>query len=180
MSLDPLLAISALDGRYRSKVEPLAECLSEYGLLHARVEVECRWFKALAESDEVTDLPALSDAQVQDIDAIVTEFSLADAARRMEDIDIYSLVYSRGYLVASLLDREMELHCGPGTFEAALRDLFQQKSYYRTGEVVSPSVVRDIFVSHCEIAGDLIDRYAEGVEVPPLPSSDRRFSVAVQ
>ena len=48
MSLDPLLAVTALDGRYRSKVEPLAAALSEFGLLHARVEVECRWFMTLA------------------------------------------------------------------------------------------------------------------------------------
>ena len=42
MTLDPLLALGALDGRYRSKVVPLAAAMSEFGLLHARVEVGCR------------------------------------------------------------------------------------------------------------------------------------------
>ena len=62
MSLDPLLAITALDGRYRNKVEPLAAALSEFGLLHARVEVECRWFAALAAAPGVVELPALNEA----------------------------------------------------------------------------------------------------------------------
>lgn len=109
-----------------------------------------------------------------------SKYSLADAARRMGNLEVYSLVYSRGYLVGSLLDREMAEHCGPGTFEAALRELFDEYSYYRTGDVVTPAKVREVFVSHCEIAGDIIDRYADGRDLPPLPSSERRFSVAAQ
>jgi adenylosuccinate lyase len=81
MNLDPLLALSALDGRYRSKIEPLAPILSEFGLLHARTEVECRWFKALAAASAVTDLPPLSALQEEAIDRIYQDFSLDDATR---------------------------------------------------------------------------------------------------
>lgn len=81
MSLDPLLAITALDGRYRARVEPLAAALSEYGLLHARVEVECRWFQALAAAEGVSELPALSDAQNAAITGIHTAFTAEDAAK---------------------------------------------------------------------------------------------------
>jgi len=81
MSLDPLLAISALDGRYRSKVEPLAAILSEFGLLHARVEVECRWFQALANASDIPDLPALSDQQAEGVRRIFQEFKVTDANR---------------------------------------------------------------------------------------------------
>ena len=81
MNYDPLLAIGALDGRYRGKVEPLAAVLSEFGLLHARVEIECRWFRALADADSVADLPALTAAQAGAIDAIFGDFQLADASR---------------------------------------------------------------------------------------------------
>jgi predicted metalloprotease with PDZ domain len=109
-----------------------------------------------------------------------SRYSLADAARRMGNLDIYSLVYSRGYLVGSLLDQGMTEHCGPGTFEAALRELFEEFSYYRTGEVVTPEMVREVFVSHCEIAGELIDRYADGRDPPLLPPSPRRLSLAAQ
>lgn len=81
MTVDPLLAITALDGRYRSKIEPLAETLSEYGLLHARVEVECRWFQALAASDAVENLPSLNPGQESAVADIYENFSVADAAR---------------------------------------------------------------------------------------------------
>jgi adenylosuccinate lyase len=80
MSLDPLLALGALDGRYRARIEPLAPILSEYGLLHARVEVECRWFAALAASAEIEDLPALNNAQAKALEQIYAAFDLIDAA----------------------------------------------------------------------------------------------------
>ncbi|TNF79917.1 MAG: adenylosuccinate lyase [Gammaproteobacteria bacterium] len=80
MSLDPLLAITALDGRYRSKVEPLAAALSEFGLLHARVEVECRWFMTLAATDGVEELPELSEAQRSAVQAIYETFDVEAAA----------------------------------------------------------------------------------------------------
>ncbi len=80
MSLDPLLAVTALDGRYRSKVEPLAAALSEFGLLHARVEVECRWFITLAATASIEELPALSASQQAAVEAIYGSFSVEDAA----------------------------------------------------------------------------------------------------
>ena len=80
MSLDPLLAITALDGRYRSKVEPLAAALSEFGLLHARVEVECRWFMTLAETGSIGELSPLNAEQSAAVQAIYQQFSVADAA----------------------------------------------------------------------------------------------------
>jgi adenylosuccinate lyase len=80
MSLDPLLAITALDGRYRSKVEPLAAALSEFGLLHARVEVECRWFMTLAASEHIGELPPLNEAQQAAVQGIYQSFTVEDAA----------------------------------------------------------------------------------------------------
>ncbi|HEY5646927.1 MAG TPA: adenylosuccinate lyase [Pseudomonadales bacterium] len=86
MSVDPLLAIGALDGRYRNKVEPLAPILSEFGLLHARVEVECRWFQALAATPEVTELPPLDPAQNDAVTAVYQSFGL-EAARRIKTLE---------------------------------------------------------------------------------------------
>jgi adenylosuccinate lyase len=80
MSLDPLLAVTALDGRYRSKVQPLAAALSEFGLLHARVEVECRWFMTLAAADGIAELPALTGPQQAAVSAIYESFDVDDAA----------------------------------------------------------------------------------------------------
>ncbi|MCB1683455.1 MAG: adenylosuccinate lyase, partial [Pseudomonadales bacterium] len=86
MSLDPLLALSALDGRYRSKIEPLTRALSEFGLLHARVEVECRWFQALASCPSVRELPELDVRQLDALRKIYQDFSLADA-RAIKEIE---------------------------------------------------------------------------------------------
>ena len=80
MSLDPLLAVTALDGRYRSKVEPLTGALSEFGLLHARVEIECRWFMTLAAAEDIDELPALDESQRRSVQAIYGSFSAEDAA----------------------------------------------------------------------------------------------------
>jgi adenylosuccinate lyase len=49
MSLDPLSAISPIDGRYRSKVETLGSFFSEEALIKYRVKVEIEYFIALCE-----------------------------------------------------------------------------------------------------------------------------------
>jgi predicted metalloprotease with PDZ domain len=94
--------------------------------------------------------------------------TLAEAARRMGDPDVYSLVYTRGFLVAELLDETAEQECGPGTLDAALRQLFETHSFYRGEQAVSHEVVREVLVSACPGLGELIDRYAAGdAELPP-------------
>ena len=49
MHLTELTAVSPVDGRYRSKCEPLAEYFSEYALIRYRVRVEVEYFIALCE-----------------------------------------------------------------------------------------------------------------------------------
>ena len=72
-------AISPIDGRYASKAAPLNEIFSEYGLIAARVLVEVRWLQALAEQPGIAELPALSAESNAALDAIVANFSEADA-----------------------------------------------------------------------------------------------------
>src|ERR1043165_9424426 len=43
-------ALSPLDGRYAAKVAALRPLLSEYGLMHRRVQVEVEWFIALSDA----------------------------------------------------------------------------------------------------------------------------------
>lgn len=57
MNLDTLTAISPIDGRYRSKTEPLANYFSEYALIRYRVRVEVEYFITLCE----LPLPQLKD-----------------------------------------------------------------------------------------------------------------------
>jgi adenylosuccinate lyase len=79
MELTPLNAVSPIDGRYGSKTDPLKCIFSEYGLIRRRVLVEIEWFKSLAANPNIPELPSLNQAQLACLDAISTNFSLADA-----------------------------------------------------------------------------------------------------
>jgi adenylosuccinate lyase len=78
MSLSTLNAISPIDGRYRSKTEPLGLYFSEEALIKYRVLVEIEYFIALCE----IPLPQLSgfDAnKFESLRAIYSNFSTKDA-----------------------------------------------------------------------------------------------------
>jgi len=79
MKLTTLSAISPIDGRYGSKTIPLREIFSEYGLIRARVLVEIRWLQQLAAHPGIAEAPALSAGASALLDAIVDDFSEADA-----------------------------------------------------------------------------------------------------
>jgi adenylosuccinate lyase len=85
-SLSPLLAISPLDGRYRSKAEALAPYFSEFGLIRCRVIVEIRWLQALAACEGIPELAPLRPAQSEALESIYRDFSLEDA-QRVKDIE---------------------------------------------------------------------------------------------
>src|SRR3954466_12351998 len=78
MALSPLTALSPLDGRYGSKVEPLRQYFSELGLIRYRVQVEVEWLKALAADDAIPEVPKFSPATIKELDAVVSGFSEAD------------------------------------------------------------------------------------------------------
>jgi len=78
MSLNQLNAISPIDGRYRSKVQSLANFFSEEALIKYRVMVEIEYFIALCEL-ELPQLPALSQEKVNSLRSIFKNFSLEDA-----------------------------------------------------------------------------------------------------
>jgi adenylosuccinate lyase len=72
------MALSPLDGRYASHVEPLRPHLSEDALLRARTEVEVRYFIALSQEAAIREFPKLSAAQTKALLAIVEQFGSAD------------------------------------------------------------------------------------------------------
>ena len=81
MSHAALTALSPLDGRYASKVEPLRPIFSEYGLMHRRVHVEIHWLLALAAHAGIVELPAFGAAEKARLLAIADGFSLDDGER---------------------------------------------------------------------------------------------------
>jgi len=97
--------------------------------------------------------------------------SLADAARMMSNIEAYALVYTRGYLVGRLLDREMTRRCGAGALDGFLRRLFEEHAFAVTGRSVTPEAVGGLLESECPGSFEAIRAYAEGSRVlPRLPA----------
>ena len=76
-----LLAISPLDGRYKSKCEDLAPYFSEFALMRYRVLVEVKWLQKLSEHDQIDELQAISDRGLEYLNDLIEGFSIADAQR---------------------------------------------------------------------------------------------------
>lgn len=85
MSLNSLNAISPIDGRYRSKVEDLANYFSEEALIRYRVLVEIEYFIALCDFN-LEQLPKLSETQKIELQSIYKSFSTEDA-RAIKEIE---------------------------------------------------------------------------------------------
>lgn len=75
---NPISALSPLDGRYAAKVSALRPLLSEYGLMHRRVQVEVEWFIALSDAG-FKEFKPLSSAARARLRRLVKKFSEADA-----------------------------------------------------------------------------------------------------
>tara|TARA_B110000091_G_scaffold178633_1_gene194491 strand:- start:48 stop:1391 length:1344 start_codon:yes stop_codon:yes gene_type:complete len=85
MNLTQLNAISPIDGRYRNKINQLADYFSEEALIKYRVRVEVEYFIALCE----VPLPQLADFNTdlfKDLRKIYTEFTTEDA-QKIKDIE---------------------------------------------------------------------------------------------
>lgn len=78
--INPIAALSPLDGRYAKSVEALRPIFSEYGLMRARVRVELSWLKALAAEPKIVEVPPFDGAVLAEIDDVIAGFSLEDAA----------------------------------------------------------------------------------------------------
>jgi len=78
--INPIAALSPLDGRYAKSVEALRPVFSEYGLMRARVRVELSWLKALAAEPKIVEVPPFDEAVLAEIDDVIAGFSLDDAA----------------------------------------------------------------------------------------------------
>ena len=84
-ALSALLALSPLDGRYASRVAALRPLLSEFGLMHRRVQVEVAWFIALSDAG-FAEFKPLSEAARDHLQGRVTGFDEADA-QAIKDIE---------------------------------------------------------------------------------------------
>jgi len=98
MMLSSLTAISPVDSRYGSRTSDLRPIFSELGLIRHRVLVEIRWFQALADHPDITEVPPLSGHAIGILNGILENFSEADAGRiknieRMTNHDVKAVEY---------------------------------------------------------------------------------------
>ncbi len=85
MEIESLVAISPIDGRYRSKTVELAHYFSEYGLFKYRLLVEIEYFIALCKLP-LPQLESFNKNYFPGLRKIYTEFGLEDA-RRIKEIE---------------------------------------------------------------------------------------------
>ncbi|MCF8158085.1 MAG: adenylosuccinate lyase [Burkholderiaceae bacterium] len=81
MELTPLNALSPLDGRYQSKVDPLRAYFSEYAVIKRRALVEVEWLKALAALPEIEEVKPFSQETIKELDDAIANFTEADASQ---------------------------------------------------------------------------------------------------
>lgn len=85
MTVSTLTALSPLDGRYAGRVAALRPLLSEFGLMHRRVQVEVEWFIALSDAG-FAEFKPLTEASRGLLRGLVVRFSEADA-QAIKDIE---------------------------------------------------------------------------------------------
>ena len=78
MSLNPLSAISPIDGRYHKQTAILSEYFSEFGLIRYRVRVEVEYFIALCEIP-LPQLKGVEPSNFESLRDIYRHFSESDA-----------------------------------------------------------------------------------------------------
>ena len=83
MNLNPLTAISPIDGRYRNKTEELSLYFSEYALIRYRVLIEVEYFISLCELP-LENLKSIDKPVFIALRKIYEDFSLEDAQRIKE------------------------------------------------------------------------------------------------
>ena len=117
MNLNPLTAISPVDGRYRSKTVELDDFFSEFALIRYRVMVEVEYYIALCE----LPLPQLEqfNGDYDDLRAIYEEFQTEDALEIKEieketnhDVKAVEYFLKRRFDELGLTDFKEFLHFG--------------------------------------------------------------------
>lgn len=115
MQLQPLTAISPIDGRYRNQLEGLADYFSEYALIRHRMKVEIEYFIFLAEN-QFFSIPKKSYSGLRDI---YKKFTLEQAQQvkdreTITNHDVKAVEYLLKEILASKgLDKQVEwVHFG--------------------------------------------------------------------
>jgi len=132
MELSLLTAVSPIDGRYRTKTEPLAAYFSEYALIRYRVRVEIEYFISLCELP-LPQLEQFDHALFEPLRDIYRNFTLADA-QRVKDIESVTNhdVKAVEYFIKERFD-QLEAAATPTTGQAHSDRLAHYKEFIHFG-----------------------------------------------
>ena len=108
--INPLRALSPLDGRYLKSCQYLSEYFSEFALIRNRVRVEIAWLIALSEEQEIVEVATFSEQERALLCCIITDFSDQDAEQvkaheRVTNHDVKAVEY---YLKDKLAGTSLE------------------------------------------------------------------------
>lgn len=109
-SIDTLLALSPLDGRYASKTRALEPIMSEYGLSYYRTLIEIRWLLYLCDCEGITEATPLSAEHRTFLEQIIKSFNLesAKAVKKIEQETNHDVKAIEYYLQKKLQDTPLE------------------------------------------------------------------------
>ena len=125
MPIDPLLAISPIDGRYETRMQALQPIVSEYGLIKYRAHTEIHWLLFLTRKQ--IHPVSLSNAALQTLENIDHQFSL-EHAQRIKQIEITTRHDVKA--VEYFIKEQLESH-------EALRDLIPYIHFACTSEDIN-------------------------------------------
>ena len=79
-----LMAVTPIDGRYRSRTRALEAYFSEFALIRYRVRIEIEWYLALAAHPKIDAIKPLAPAIARKLRALYSSFTVRDAMRIKE------------------------------------------------------------------------------------------------
>lgn len=165
MDLSKLTAISPVDGRYRDKVDELADYFSEYALIRYRIKSEVEYFIALCEIP-LQQLSGFDPDRYFDLRAFYTDFGVADAARVKE----IESVTNHDVKAVEYFLKEKFLSVGLGQFSEFIHFGLTSQDINNTAIPLSlKEFAEDIFMPLLYDVRNIIEQMAElWVDIPML------------
>jgi adenylosuccinate lyase len=150
--MNSLLAISPIDGRYRTKVAKLEHYFSEYALIKYRVRIEVEYFIEL--SKVIGEIGTLSDNQVSELRKLYQNFTMEHAFRVKEiekttnhDVKAVEYFIKENITDPQVLAKSEFIHFGltsqdinntaiPLLLKEAFHDIYQNEFYAVYNELI--------------------------------------------
>lgn len=142
MSLDSLLALTPLDGRYQSKTQDLRSFFSEYALIRYRIWVEIEYFLALSDTlpqlqnkidsatkeqlrDLYRTLTPEEAAKVKEIESVTNHDVKAVEYYIKEAFDALNLSWAKEFVHFGLTSQDINNTAFPMMLRGALKEVFE-------------------------------------------------------